>query len=37
MSPVLELREVDASYGPFRALFGVSLTVEAGGLSLIHI
>ena len=31
MSPVLELREVDASYGPFRALFGVSLTVEAGG------
>jgi len=31
VSPVLELREVDASYGPFRALFGVSLTVEAGG------
>ena len=31
MSPVLELRGVCASYGPFRALFGVSLTVEAGG------
>ena len=31
MNPVLELREVDASYGPFRALFGVSLTVVAGG------
>ena len=31
MNPVLELREVDASYGPFRALFGVSLTVAAGG------
>ena len=31
MNPVLELREVAASYGPFRALFGVSLTVAAGG------
>jgi len=31
VNPVLELREVDASYGPFRALFGVSLTVAAGG------
>lgn len=27
---VLELADVEASYGPFRALFGVSLTVEAG-------
>jgi branched-chain amino acid transport system ATP-binding protein len=26
----LELRDVEASYGPFRALFGVSLTVGAG-------
>jgi len=31
VNPVLELREVAASYGPFRALFGVSLTVAAGG------
>lgn len=30
MSPVLELRDVEASYGPFRALFGVSLAIEAG-------
>ena len=29
-SPILELRNVEARYGPFRALFGVSLTVEAG-------
>lgn len=28
--PILELRDVEAGYGPFRALFGVSLTVEAG-------
>jgi len=28
--PVLELRDVTAAYGPFRALFGVSLTLEAG-------
>lgn len=27
---VLELRDVDASYGPFRAIFGVSLTLERG-------
>jgi branched-chain amino acid transport system ATP-binding protein len=27
---VLELRDVSAAYGPFRALFGVSLTVEPG-------
>lgn len=26
----LELRDVEASYGPFRSLFGVSLTVGAG-------
>lgn len=28
--PVLQLDAVEASYGPFRALFGVSLTVGAG-------
>ena len=28
--PVLELRDVSAAYGPFRALFGVSLTVGPG-------
>jgi branched-chain amino acid transport system ATP-binding protein len=28
--PVLELRDVDAAYGAFRSLFGVSLTVAAG-------
>ena len=30
MTPVLELRDVSASYGPFRALFGVSITIEPG-------
>jgi branched-chain amino acid transport system ATP-binding protein len=30
MTPVLELREVEAAYGPFRALFGISLTVGRG-------
>ena len=30
MTAVLELRDVSAAYGPFRALFGVSLTVDAG-------
>lgn len=30
MTDVLELRDVSAEYGPFRALFGVSLTVAAG-------
>jgi ABC-type branched-subunit amino acid transport system ATPase component len=30
VAPLLELREVDAGYGPFRALFGVSFTVEQG-------
>lgn len=29
-SPVLELRDVCAAYGPFRALFGVSLAVGPG-------
>lgn len=29
-SSVLGLREVTAAYGPFRALFGVSLTIRAG-------
>ena len=28
----LELRDVDAGYGPFRAIFGVSLSVPAGGV-----
>ena len=28
----MELRDVDAGYGPFRAIFGVSLTVTAGGV-----
>lgn len=37
MSPAaLELEDVSASYGPYRALFGVSLTVEeAGALALV--
>lgn len=30
MTPIVELRDVEAGYGPFRALFGVSLTVAAG-------
>ena len=29
-SPILELRDVEAGYGPFRALFGASLAVGAG-------
>ncbi|MDQ1534730.1 MAG: hypothetical protein QOF28_2491, partial [Actinomycetota bacterium] len=29
-TPLLELRDVDAGYGPFKALFGVSLAVEPG-------
>ena len=28
--PLLELRAVDAAYGPFRAIFGVSLAIEPG-------
>lgn len=31
MSPVVELRSVSASYGPFKALFDVSISVEPGG------
>ena len=31
-APVLELDGVDAGYGPFRALFGVSFAVPAGGV-----
>jgi branched-chain amino acid transport system ATP-binding protein len=30
VNPVLELRDVSAAYGPFRALFGVSVTIEPG-------
>lgn len=30
--PLLELRGVDAGYGPFRALFGVSLAIPEGGV-----
>jgi len=30
MSPAFELRNVDANYGAFRALFDVSLSIEAG-------
>ena len=30
MTAALELRDVSAGYGPFRALFGVSLTVQPG-------
>ena len=29
-TPILELRDVEAGYGPFRALFGVSLAVGPG-------
>ncbi len=29
-TPILGLRDVEAGYGPFRALFGVSLAVDAG-------
>lgn len=29
-APMLELRDVHASYGPFRALFGISLSVAPG-------
>ena len=30
MAPIVELRDVEAGYGPFRALFGVSLSVGPG-------
>ena len=29
-APLLELRDVDAGYGPFRAIFGVSLRLQPG-------
>ena len=29
-APLLELERVDAAYGPFRAVFGVSLTIAPG-------
>ena len=31
-APLLELRDVEAGYGPFRALFGVSLAVREGSV-----
>jgi branched-chain amino acid transport system ATP-binding protein len=31
-APLLELRDVQAGYGPFRALFGVSLSVKEGSV-----
>jgi branched-chain amino acid transport system ATP-binding protein len=30
VAPLLELRDVDAGYGPFRALFGISFSVQPG-------
>ena len=30
--PLLELRDVEASYGPFRSLFGISLSVREGSV-----
>jgi branched-chain amino acid transport system ATP-binding protein len=30
--PLLELRDIDAGYGPFRALFGISLSLAPGGV-----
>ena len=32
-SPLLEVRDVEASYGPFRALFGASFSVAEGGVT----
>jgi branched-chain amino acid transport system ATP-binding protein len=31
-APLLELRDVEAGYGPFRALFGVSMAVDEGSV-----
>jgi branched-chain amino acid transport system ATP-binding protein len=31
--PLLDVRDVDAGYGPFRALFGVSFSVEEGSVT----
>ncbi len=33
VGPLLELRDVRAAYGPFRALFGVSLSVQPGSVT----
>jgi ABC-type branched-subunit amino acid transport system ATPase component len=33
VAPLLELRDVEAGYGPFRALFGVSFAVELGSVT----
>jgi branched-chain amino acid transport system ATP-binding protein len=35
-TPLLELRAVDAGYGPFKALFGVSFAVEPGRVLTLH-
>ncbi len=32
-SPLLEVRDVEAGYGPFRAVFGVSFSVADGGVT----
>ena len=32
-APILELRDVEASYGPFRSLFGVSFAIAEGGVT----
>ncbi len=32
-APLLELRNVDAAYGPFRSLFDVSLSVRPGSVT----
>jgi len=31
--PILELRDVEASYGPFRSLFGISFSIAEGGVT----
>ena len=31
--PLLELRDIEASYGPFRSLFGVSFSIAEGGVT----
>ena len=33
LPPILELRNVEASYGPFRSLFGVSFSIAQGGVT----
>jgi branched-chain amino acid transport system ATP-binding protein len=32
-APILELRDIEASYGPFRSLFGVSFAIEEQGVT----